>query len=295
MRAIDLFEESTQVRARRAAATERSLRPVGVPTQAPKFDLRRESHVWMVDARDVSPTRLAQYEALLDDEELDRSHGRPAGDRRMFIIVRALVRTALSHYAPVSPKDWKFAAGPYGRPYIAGPAGAPALNFSVTCTGHYAFVLVTTGPYAAIDAERFRRIDNVTRIARSYYAPAEAAAVGLAAKDERNELFFTLWSLKEAYLKARGYGTMVPLPGATFTVEGAAIDFELDDSMEDDAGRWDFQLLHPTPDTVVTVALSSAHALTSRLRCFRAVPLESETPVDVKVSARTHAGFVGNG
>jgi 4'-phosphopantetheinyl transferase len=286
VRANDLFFDDTALgRARQAAR----------PGERPVFDLRRESHVWMVDGRDVTPAQLARYDALLDVEERDRRHGRPAGDRRMFTIIRALVRTVLSHYAPVAPKDWKFAAGPYGRPYIAGPAGAgpvgaPSLNFSVSCTGHLAFILVTTGPYAALDAERFRPMANAARTAKSYYSAPEADAVNVAAKDDaHNELFFSLWTLREAYLKARGFGTMVPLPGAIFAIDDEAIDFSLDDSMEDDAGRWSFQLLRPTPDAVVAIALSSAHALTSRLRCFRTVPLEREEALDVMIASSTHA------
>ena len=39
-------------------------------------------------------------------------------DRRQFLITRALVRTMLSRYAEVAPRDWRFVTNQYGRPEV---------------------------------------------------------------------------------------------------------------------------------------------------------------------------------
>src|SRR5262249_41176042 len=53
---------------------------------------------------------LAAYDALMTEEERARNQRFWfEKDRRLFLATRALVRTVLSHYADVSPEDWRFA------------------------------------------------------------------------------------------------------------------------------------------------------------------------------------------
>ena len=56
-------------------------------------------------------------------------------DRRQFLITRALVRTMLSRYAEVAPRDWRFITNQYGRPEVLDrPAGVADLRFNLSHT-----------------------------------------------------------------------------------------------------------------------------------------------------------------
>lgn len=90
--------------------------------------------------------------------------------------------------------------GEHGKPLLADGA----LAFNVAHSGSWALIAIAPRE-VGIDIEEHRPLDAAALAAR-YFTPAEAAAV-------RNEpaLFFRVWARKEAWLKARGVGVLVPL------------------------------------------------------------------------------------
>ena len=66
--------------------------------------------------------------------------------------------------------------------------------------------------------------------------------------DEQARAFFDYWTLKEAYIKARGFGLALPLADFAFTLAPPAppqIAFE--PALEDDPDTWQFAQDWPTP------------------------------------------------
>jgi 4'-phosphopantetheinyl transferase len=61
---------------------------------------------------------------------------------------------------------------------------------------------------------------------------------------EQLDRCLSLWTLKEAYIKARGMGFSLPLKKFSFLFGGAeGIRMELDDCLSDSADRWRFCIL----------------------------------------------------
>jgi 4'-phosphopantetheinyl transferase len=56
-----------------------------------------------------------------------------------------------------------------------------------------------------------RPISDAERIAATFFHPLEYTSLMNAPDEVRMEVFFTLWTKKEAYLKALGTGLSVPL------------------------------------------------------------------------------------
>jgi 4'-phosphopantetheinyl transferase len=68
-----------------------------------------------------------------------------------------------------------------------------------------------------------------------------------------------LWTLKEAYIKARGMGLSLPLNKFYFLFGGAeGIRLELDPCLNDEPGRWRFCLLERAGHRVALMAESAA-------------------------------------
>lgn len=79
---------------------------------------------------------------------------------------------------------------------------AEARTFSLShSAGHAALLIAPTGMRVGVDVEAIRPRD-VLRIARFAFHEAEVAALEAAAENERGELFYVLWTLKEALGKA---------------------------------------------------------------------------------------------
>jgi 4'-phosphopantetheinyl transferase len=205
-------------------------------------------HVDLVDP--ANPEALARadgYRALLSTDE----HERMARfvferDRRQFLLTRALVRTTLSRYASLAPADWRFMANVHGRPEILDrPAGVPDLRFNLSHTDGLIACAVTIGREVGVDVEHIgRRLTH--DVAGRFFAPREVRDLHALPTDEQARVFFDYWTLKEAYIKARGFGLALPLADFAFVLgDSPRITFE--PSLKDDPATWQFAQAWPTP------------------------------------------------
>jgi 4'-phosphopantetheinyl transferase len=213
--------------------------------------------------------RLDAYRVLMSADE----HARMARfvfdrDRRAFLLTRALVRTMLSRYAPIAPADWKFIANVHGRPEILDrPAGVPDLRFNISHTDGLIACAVTIGREVGVDVEHVgRRLEH--DIASRFFAPAEVSDLHSLPDDQQRRVFFDYWTLKEAYIKARGFGLALPLGDFAFKLKPPgppAIAFE--PSLEDDPATWQFLQHWPTPQHRLALAIRrDGHDLPVRIR-----------------------------
>jgi 4'-phosphopantetheinyl transferase len=203
---------------------------------------RDEIHIWYVFSDQVTdPVMLARCEELLAPDEKERNQRfLVAGPRHQHLIARALIRTTLSRYADFAPNAWIFTANRYGRPEIAGPAGVPPLRFNLSHTKGLVACIVALDREVGIDVENVERPGGYVDLARRYFSISEAAHVASLPADGQQEAFFDYWTLKEAYIKARGMGLALPLVEFAFCV-GDAITIEFSGSMEDDPQSWQFE------------------------------------------------------
>ena len=115
-----------------------------------------EIHLWLASYDEIDDERLlAAYRELLNPVEKEQE---PrfyfARDRRRYLVTRALVRTVLSRYVAIDPRDWIFSTNAYGRPEIANPRASDAgLSFNISHT-HSLIVLGVTKQRALGDSRR---------------------------------------------------------------------------------------------------------------------------------------------
>jgi 4'-phosphopantetheinyl transferase len=206
-------------------------------------------HIDLVDTSNAEAlARLEAYRLLLTTDE----HARMARfvfehDRDAFLLTRALVRTTLSRYAGVAPADWRFIANVHGRPEILDrPAAVPDLRFNLSHTDGLIACAVTIGREVGVDVEHTSR--HLTHdIAGRFFAPAEVTDLRSVPADQQPRTFFDYWTLKEAYIKARGFGLALPLADFAFKLDpphSPAISFE--PALDDDPRTWQFVQDWPT-------------------------------------------------
>jgi 4'-phosphopantetheinyl transferase len=197
----------------------------------------------------ASPTAIdASARELLDTGEHRRlALFRRERDRQNFVASRVLVRTALSAHAPVAPERWAFELGAHGRPEIAAGLCDRPLRFNLSHTAGLVACAVTIGRDVGIDVEWRRRSGNLRALAERYFAPQELAELAALSEPRFRERFFDYWTLKEAYVKARGLGLLsLPLRQVAFTLDPPRLAF--------DPG-WQFARLEPTADHVLALAV----------------------------------------
>jgi 4'-phosphopantetheinyl transferase len=222
-------------------------------------------HVLRLDRFAQSPETelLARYGALLTPEERVRQ-ARPTIEkrRREVLLTRALVRSVLSSYTGADPLSWRFGVGEHGRPFIEGPA---PFDFNLSHTEGMIVCLVTETAMPGVDVEFMSRRGQLDDIAEHFFAPFECAALRAQSAKDKRRRFFTYWTLKEAYIKARGAGLTLPLDAFWFDVEGGKPAIRLDPRIEDDPAAWQFESLDLSDQHRCAVALKTTAQLDLRL------------------------------
>lgn len=229
------------------------------PGSAVKNDDRSALHLWCAYPDDLLGEESArECAALLSAEERARwQRFRPERRRREFLATHALARTALSHFRPVLPQDWQFTANAYGKPALEPDCG---LRFNLSNSPGLAVCLVADAPVeVGVDVEAQARAGQIAEVARKVFSPAELAQLDVLSAAEKLDRYVSLWTLKEAYIKARGMGMALPLGEISFLFEGAdAVRLEVTAAVDEDAERWWFRLLDHAEHRIAIAAERTA-------------------------------------
>lgn len=239
-----------------------------------------EIHLWLAFFDEITESLLhSDYRDLLNAAE--RGQERRfyfARDRRRYLITRALVRTVLSRYVSIHPKKWIFATNAYGRPQIVNPqARDERLSFNISHTNSLIVLGVTRCRALGVDVENFRARRASLEVADSYFAPQEVEVLAAAPPDQQQYRFFEYWTLKEAYIKARGMGLALPLDKFSFHYPGDnAVAITIHPDLGDDSARWQFWQFRPTPEYVTAICAERAGAQSASLVVRQVIPMHSE-------------------
>ncbi|HEY6477727.1 MAG TPA: 4'-phosphopantetheinyl transferase superfamily protein [Polyangia bacterium] len=233
-----------------------------------------EAHLWYTLADEVcDPAHLATLESLLTSEErARRERYRFERDRHQFVVARGLLRWTLSHYLGLPAEALRFRAGPHGKPELDGKpelavgAAPTALEFNLSHAAGVVACAVARDAEIGIDVEDHAGAADIDAVARSF-APSERADLDAVRGAARQERFLAYWTLKEAYLKARGEGLGLPLDGFAFTLAPASPPrIAFGPAIADNPADWRFAELRLTESAVAAIALRTRFDLAVRVR-----------------------------
>ncbi len=212
-------------------------------------------HIWHAAPEDLR--RQALPGGLLSPDEIDRQR-RFSSEAAALLhrIGRVLVRTTLSRYEDIPPSAWRFRYGPRGRPEVASPLIDPPLRFSLSHTDGMAVCAVARGMDVGVDLENLSRSCRFEQVARRFFPPAEVRDMESLPREMRPRRFFEYWTLREACLKAGGWGLSLPLNRIAFRLlEDGAAAASFDPSLGEDPAQWRFRLIPLPPGHMAALAV----------------------------------------
>lgn len=230
--------------------------------------------VWLTDPDAIAdPALLGAYEALLDQEEQQR-HARYLVPRRRhdFLVSRALLRTALSRYCEIPPADWRFGVSEFGRPFVLNPAPGGELRFSLAHTAGLIACAVSREREIGLDVERLDRTVDMGGLARATFAPPEIARLQRLSGQAQVRSFFSTWTLKEAYAKARGRGLTLPFSEFWFEGEGESSAIRFPAGWDDAPERWVFRQVEIAGTHLLSLAIERSAGAEPRIQLQEVVP-----------------------
>lgn len=226
-----------------------------------------EVHLWLTRPARASAAELqdAYREVLSADERARCERFLFPARRHEFLITRALVRTTLSRYGPLPAAALRFRAGPGGRPALD-PGGD--LDFNLSNSSGLVACAVSRRA-VGVDVEPLDHAGTVLSLAEVVLSDRERAALDALPPARRAVRALVTWTLKEAYLKARGAGLALPLQEVEFTIrDSGAVTATFGRPVDDLPERWTFRLLEHAGHSVAVVAEGAV-----RLRAREVVPL----------------------
>lgn len=214
-----------------------------------------EIHVWRVSVAQHVCAR-SELRSVLSPEERDReARFHFAADRDQFLVAHGLLRVLIGRYLGEEPQQLLFAQGSYGKPTLDLSAKKTDLRFNLSHSKGLVLCAVAKGREVGVDVEHIHHMADFQRIAEKYFSPAEQAELAASPAESRLVGFFEIWTLKEAFLKARGLGLSGLLSGFSVSrtpdESGNCLAHSSDGG---DVAGWSLQRLSPGPGYVGALA-----------------------------------------
>lgn len=209
--------------------------------------------VWYAETRDfpflAEPDAPARWLTGVDRQRYDRFAG--DDDRRMFLLGRAMARSLVGAALGVPPAAWEWREGSHGRPEIARPA--TSVRFNLTHSAGLVACALADRCDVGVDVEDLQRRPVDPAVVARYCTPEEIADIAVS-REGWHDRFLRYWTLKEAYLKARGLGIAVPLAEIGFRLDDHRARIVFRGSLAGADDRWALVLTQPTSRHILAAA-----------------------------------------
>jgi 4'-phosphopantetheinyl transferase len=116
------------------------------------------------------------------------------------------------------------------------------LRFSLSHTTGLVTCLISLGLDSGVDVERSDRRVDALHLAGRWFSVTEVRELQGLAVESRQDRFLDYWTLKEAYMKARGLSSVSLYRDASFAIDGEMIRVTLADQSPDKMSEWWFAL-----------------------------------------------------
>lgn len=217
--------------------------------------------IWLTHLDKINDTHKADYYYLLNNEEKDRLNRFLAPDSaEQFLVARALLRTRLTNYqtdVEIDPRDWVFKYNKYGKPCVSYPSFGKYLSFNISHTQGLIACAFSETLDIGVDTENLSRELNFSKLAQHSFAPYEVELLKQYTTDNIANQFYTIWTLKEAYIKARGMGLSIPLDSFWFNYDNESIKIQFSDRCIDNVENWQFKSVNINNSHRVSLAVNA--------------------------------------
>jgi 4'-phosphopantetheinyl transferase len=214
-------------------------------------------HVWRASLN-CGPARIQRIQQVLSDDERKRSQNfHFTKDKQSFIVARSLLRIILSKYLHTPPRLIEFCYGPHGKPALASNDGGE-LQFNLSHSNGMLLMAVSKNRPIGVDVEYMRNDPTRLKIADRFFSPREVSKLRSLPDVDQKRAFYTCWTRKEAYIKAKGMGLSLPLDQFDVSlIPGEAPALLWNASDPEEVSQWMFYDLPPIPGFATALVVKS--------------------------------------
>ena len=158
---------------------------------------------------DLTPHAARERAAVawLDKQERVRWQRYPyARPRREFALCRAALRALLCGRLDCRNAELTFGASQYGKPFALVNRTPVPISFNISHSGAHGLIAFAAAGRIGVDVEERITRRDLDGISQTVFTPGEREALAATSGERKVRLFFSLWTLKEALIKALGSG-----------------------------------------------------------------------------------------
>ena len=202
-----------------------------------------------------------RYYATLSDDERNRSARFGfERDRRRFVVAHGALRDLLGRSLGTDPAQIRFVCNAFGKPELHPDfGGRGGLQFNLSHSADLALIAIAQDSDVGVDVECIeeRGQSDYAVVARSFFSAPEVDALSRVPTHLYDQAFFGCWTMKEAYVKARGKGLSIPLTSFSvpITPDPAPVPVRW--------GSWSLVSFQPASGYIGALAVSYPKTLTS--------------------------------
>lgn len=224
------------------------------PLQQPALS-DNQVHVWCADLN-LPDLELARLGTFLSDDEIARANKfRFVEHQKRFTAARGILRQLLANYLQISPCEVKFDYSDRGKPSLSGCHHNHHLQFNLSHSQNHALYGFTLNDLIGVDVEYIKDMPDAIKIAQRFFSTQEYELIKSTAIKEQERLFFTLWTAKEAYLKALGTGLAGSLDTVEIEVNPTRLRMVAGSKVT--AGEWELYSCSPKNNYIGAIAIKS--------------------------------------
>jgi 4'-phosphopantetheinyl transferase len=180
----------------------------------------QDVHIWWAFLEDRPDLVLHSWKLLSTYERTTAERYVSALDRSRYVIARGTLRSILALYTDHEPAAIALRTSASGKPFLEpGSRSSADVQFNLSHSFELAVFAFARRP-VGVDVEKLRPIGNTIQIAEHFLSQSEIEALKQVPESRRTEAFFRCWTLKEAYLKAKGVGLSMALSSFSVCTAG---------------------------------------------------------------------------
>ena len=231
-------------------------------------NLDGEIHLWS-SLLDQSEEVINYFWIKLSDKEKERiSKYKFKFLRDRHTVSTGLLKSLISCYLNTEVKEISFLQNGHGKPSLQPELNKLDLRFNISHSENVGVFAFSLGKELGIDVELIQKISNLNQIIDISFSDYEKKWFYKTEPEGRNELFYKIWTAKEAFVKAIGKGLSYSLKEIEFqTKADKTIEFHSTHGHQDSCGEWKIFTFNPLPNFISSLVTQTNGLRIRRYSC----------------------------
>jgi len=211
---------------------------------------------YMNIAHKFSNDRIRLWQSWLDEHEQQRlARMSKPYLQQQYLVSHAMVRSVLADMSDQLPQHVQFEALQQGKPMMVPVKGQPMLHFSLAHSHGLAAVAVSQNGPVGLDIEHLKRKVSSLAVAKRFFSKKEYLDITSHTQEKQQYRLLQYWTLKEALVKAEGWGISVGIDCLEFDLDtGTRPLLTVLDSRIVPRERWEFGQFNLLDEYLLAIA-----------------------------------------